>query len=115
MTPQQTIEDEGAPAQSFPAWIQANTKAVGIGAAIVVAAGLGYWLFLRSAEIKRLNAERGLNQAKQSMSAGNPGLAQSDLQKVATRYQGTPAGSQAAMLLAQLRSEERRVGKECRP
>lgn len=102
MTPQQTIETEETRTQSFAEWIQANTRAVGFGAAVIVVAAAGYWFYLRSAEIKRSNAERGLNQAKQSLAAGNAGLAQNDLQKVATRYKGTLAGSQAAMLLAQL-------------
>ena len=102
MTPQQTIETEETRTQSFGEWIQANTRTVGIGAAVVVVAAAGYGFYLRSAEIKRSNAERGLNQAKQSLAAGNAGLAQSDLQKVASRYKGTLAGSQAAMLLAQL-------------
>lgn len=103
MTPQQqTIETDSAKSQSFSEWLQANTKAVWIGAAVVVLASAGYWFYMRSAEIKRLNAERGLSQAKQSLAAGNAALAQTDLQRVADRYKGTPAGSQSAMLLAQL-------------
>ncbi len=92
------IETEG---WTFFDWLQANTRAITIGAVIVVAAGVGLWFFKRSGEIKRLNAERGLNQAKQSLAAGNAALAQTDLQRVAGRYKGTPAGAQAAMLLAQ--------------
>jgi predicted negative regulator of RcsB-dependent stress response len=106
MTPQQTIETEPTRTQSFPEWIQANSRAVGIGAVVVLVAGAGYWFYLRSAEIKRLNAERGLSQAKQSLNAGNAGLAQTDLQRVASRYKGTPAGSQAAMLLAKLEYDQ---------
>ena len=98
MAQQQIIETEG---WSFFDWIQANTRAITIGAIIVVAGGAGYWFYVRSAEIKRLNAERGLNQAKQSMAAGNAALAATDLQRVAARYKGTSAGAQAAMLLAQ--------------
>lgn len=98
MAQQQIIETEG---WTFFDWIQANTRAVTIGAILVVAGGAGYWFYTRSVDIKRLNAERGLNQAKQSMAAGNAALAATDLQRVATRYKGTPAGAQAAMLLAQ--------------
>jgi tetratricopeptide (TPR) repeat protein len=100
---QPTIEDEG---WSFFDWIQANSRAVSIGAALVVVAGIGFWFYVRSNEIKRLNAERGLNQAKQSLGAGNAALAMNDLQRVATRYTGTSAGSQAAMLLAQLNYQQ---------
>lgn len=98
MSPQQNIETED---WSFGDWIQANTRAVSIGAAVVLIGGASYWFYMRSAEIKRTNAERGLTQAKQSLAAGNPGLAATDLQRVATRYTGTPAGVTAAMLLAQ--------------
>jgi len=99
MTAQPTIETEG---WSFGDWIQANTRAVTIGAALVAVGAVGLWFYMRSAEIKRLNAERGLNQAKQALAAGNAALAQTDLQRVAIRYKGTPAGAQAAMVLAQL-------------
>lgn len=92
------IETEG---WTFFDWLQANTRAITIGAVIVVAGGIGFWFYKRSGEIKRQNAERVLNQAKQSMAAGNAALAQTDLQRVATRYKGTVAGAQAAMLLAQ--------------
>jgi predicted negative regulator of RcsB-dependent stress response len=106
MTPQQTIETEPTNTQSFNEWLQTNSRAVGIGAAVVVVAAIGYWFYMRSAEIKRQNADRGLNQAKQSLSAGNAALAESDLQKVAVRYKGTPAGGEAAMILAQLEYEQ---------
>jgi predicted negative regulator of RcsB-dependent stress response len=111
MSPQQTIESESSPVQSFMDWIQANSRIVGFGAAIVVVAAIGYWFYLRSGEIKRTNAERQLNQAKQSLSAGNPALAQTDLQRVATRYKGTPAGSQAALLLARLEYSQGRYAE----
>lgn len=106
MTPQQTIETDSAKTQSISEWLQVHTRAVWIGAAVVVVAAAGYWFYMRSAEIKRLNAERILIQAKQSLAAGNPALAQTDLQRVAARYTGTPAGSQAAMILAQLEYDQ---------
>jgi predicted negative regulator of RcsB-dependent stress response len=104
MTPVQTIDSDDTP--SFFDWIQRNSRLVGIGAALVAVAGAGWWFYLRSADIKRLNAERGLNQAKQSIAAGNAALATTDLQRVATRYKGTASGAQAAMLLAQLNYEQ---------
>jgi predicted negative regulator of RcsB-dependent stress response len=103
MAQQQTIETEG---WTFFDWLQANTKVLTIGAAAVVVGALGLWFYQRSGELKRVNAERGLNQAKQSIAAGNAPLAQTDLERVATRYKGTPAGAQAAMLLAQMRYDE---------
>ena len=82
-------------------WFQVNSKVL-IGAAIVIAvAAVGYWFYLKSQQIKVVNAERALNQAEQSLQSGNTALATSDLQRVTSRYAGTTAGTQAAMLLAQ--------------
>jgi predicted negative regulator of RcsB-dependent stress response len=106
MTPQQTIESEPERAkrspQSFADWMQVNSRYLTIGVVVIVVAAGGVWYYLRSAELRRENAERGLMQAKQSIAAGNAALAQSDLQKVVDRYKGTPAGSEAAMVLAQM-------------
>ena len=68
----------------------------------MVVAAAGYWFYLRSKQIQAGNAEKALMQAKQSMTAGNMALAQSDLQKVYARYESTAAGVEAAMLLAQI-------------
>lgn len=99
----QRIEEEG---WTFFDWIQANSRAVTIGASVVAVALLGGWFYVRSGELKRLNAERMLNQAKQSIAAGNAPLAQADLQRVASRYKGTPSGVQAALILAQMKYDE---------
>ena len=99
----QRIEEEG---WTFFDWLQANNRALTIGAAVVAIALLGGWFYMRSGELKRLNAERVLNQAKQSIAAGNAPLAQADLQRVATRYRGTPSGVQAAMILAQMQYDQ---------
>jgi tetratricopeptide (TPR) repeat protein len=100
---EQTIETEG---WSFFDWIQANTRAVGIGAAIVVIAGLGFWYTMAKNARERRSAERGLIQAKQSLAAGNVALAQTDLQRVATSYRGTAGGALSAMILAQLNFDQ---------
>ena len=89
-------------AQTFIDWTKINAKALFLGAAIIVVAALGYWFYARSKEIQAANAEKALMQAKQSMTAGNLALAQSDLQKVFSRWESTPAGVEAAMLLAQI-------------
>lgn len=99
MPQQQRIEEEG---WTFFDWLQANNRALTIGGGVVVVAVLGAWFYMRSGELRRQNAERMLNQAKQSVAAGNAPLAQADLQRVATRYKNTPSGAQAAMILAQM-------------
>src|SRR5690348_2761826 len=97
-----TEKEYRSPGEALSAWFESNSRFVGIllGGVAVVAAST--WFYLRSGQIKRLNAERGLSQARQSLSAGNAALASTDLQKVASRYVGTPGGAQAAMLLAQI-------------
>jgi len=82
-------------------WLQVNSRIVTGGALVVVIAAAGYWFYTRSQQIKTVNAERSLMQAEQSLQSGNTALATSDLQKVVSRYKGTAAGTEAAMLLAQ--------------
>ncbi|HEX8943925.1 MAG TPA: tetratricopeptide repeat protein [Gemmatimonadaceae bacterium] len=89
-------------AQTFLDWTRINATALTVGAAVIVVAAAGYWFYLRSQQIQSANAEKALSNAKQSMSAGNLTLAQSDLQKVYSRYESTVAGVEAAMLLAQI-------------
>lgn len=88
--------------QSFIDWFQINSRYVAMGAIVIVAAGIGYWLYIRTAQTKAQNAERALIAAKQSIQAGNPALAANDLQKLVTRWDGTRAAGEAAMLLAQM-------------
>ncbi|HET9637494.1 MAG TPA: tetratricopeptide repeat protein [Gemmatimonadaceae bacterium] len=61
----------------------------------------GFWFYERSQAIKSQRAETAYLQARQAVEAGNLPLGISDLQKVVNRYEGTAAGSQAAMTLAQ--------------
>ena len=95
-----------APVQSdrsfdFMDWFQVNSRWISGGAVVVAVAAAGYWFYVRSQQIKTVNAERSLMQAEQSLQSGNVALATSDLQRVISRYKGTGAGTQAAMLLAQ--------------
>jgi predicted negative regulator of RcsB-dependent stress response len=66
--------------------------------AVIVA---GFWFYQRSQALKSQRAETAYFQARQSAAAGNLPLAISDLQKVIARYEGTRAGTQAALSLAQ--------------
>jgi len=89
-------------AQTFLDWTRINSRAITIGAlTVAVAAGI-YAFVARSRAIESENAAKALLNAKQSMSSGNLPLAQSDLQKVFSRYGSTSAGVEAAMLLAQI-------------
>jgi tetratricopeptide (TPR) repeat protein len=91
----------GADEESFSEWFMLHQREVSwaiIALAIVV---LGYWYYERSEALKAQRAETAYFQARQSAAAGNLPLAVSDLQKVATRYEGTRAGAQASITLAQ--------------
>ena len=83
-------------------WVQLHVKELAIATIALAAVLVGIWLYRSSQESKGAQAERSLLQAQQSYLTGNLPLAQSDLQKVVTRYDGTSASVQAAMLLAQV-------------
>ena len=71
------------------------------GIAVVVLAG-GGWFYNRSRELKAERAEKAYYTAQRSVTAGNLPLAESDLKKMITRYDGTQAATQARLQLAQI-------------
>ena len=88
-------------AESAMDWARANARPLGIAAAIVAIAALG-WFFGKQWNDRRADqADAALNRARQSYAQGNLPLAQTDLRRVITRFGGSSAGSQATMLLAQ--------------
>ncbi len=89
-------------AQNFLDWTRINSRAITVGAVTVAVAAVVYFFIARSRAIESENAAKALMNAKQSMASGNLPLAQSDLQKVFSRYGSTSAGVEAAMLLAQI-------------
>ena len=89
-------------AQTFVDWTRVNARALTAGALVVVVALAAFWFYDRSRAIQAANAEKALMTAKQSVTAGNLPLAQTDLQSVYSRYGSTPAGVEAAMMLAQM-------------
>lgn len=110
-----TTPDTGVPtptaqpkAESFMDWFQINSTLVTVGAVVVLIAAGGAWYYQTAKTRKLENADKQLLLAKQSLAPGNANLplAESDLKKVADRYAGTTAGTEAAMLLAQLKLEK---------
>jgi predicted negative regulator of RcsB-dependent stress response len=91
----------GADEESFSEWLMLHKRAVSWAVIALAMVVLGYWYYQRSQALKAQRAETAYYQARQSASAGNLPLAVSDLQKVATRYEGTRAGAQASITLAQ--------------
>jgi predicted negative regulator of RcsB-dependent stress response len=90
-------------------WIQLHSRQAAIGAVLVVAGGLGFWLWRAAADKKTVEASRSLAEAQLAFSSGNFALAQSDLQKIVTRFGGTPAGLHARLLLAQALYEQKKI------
>jgi predicted negative regulator of RcsB-dependent stress response len=86
---------------SMTAWVMAHKREVtwAVVALLVIAGGL--WFFQRSRTLKAQRAESAYFNARRSAAAGNLPLAISDLRNVAKRYEGTRAGTQAALSLAQ--------------
>ena len=87
--------------ESFMDWYVLHQRQVTWGAlALIVIVG-GLWFYERSQSLRAQRAETAYFQARQSVASGNLPLAVSDLQKVVTRYDGTQAGAQASLTLAQ--------------
>ncbi|HEX3867738.1 MAG TPA: tetratricopeptide repeat protein [Gemmatimonadaceae bacterium] len=89
-------------AETFLEWTRTNSRALSIAGGVILVAACVYWGFAKSRQIQAANAEKALLVAKQSIQAANPQLAQTDLNTVYSRYGSTPAGVEAAMLLAQI-------------
>lgn len=83
--------------EGFDKYNKQITYAV-IGIAILIG---GIWFYQRSQSLKGERAERAYFAAQQSV-PGNLPLAESDLRKLITRYDGTTAANQARLTLAQL-------------
>jgi outer membrane protein assembly factor BamD (BamD/ComL family) len=84
-------------------WFKRHRRAAtGIVAVLAVVAG-GVWFVISARQRKANFAERALQEAQSAVAAGNAALAMSDLSRLTTTYGGTPAASEGAILLGQLR------------
>jgi predicted negative regulator of RcsB-dependent stress response len=89
-------------ADTFFLWIQTHMRKVAIAGVVLVALGLGVWLWRQSRVARERNASIDLLTASQAVQTGNVALAQSDLEKLVARYEGTNAAAQAAFELASI-------------
>jgi predicted negative regulator of RcsB-dependent stress response len=94
------IEEDAT--ESLIEWVRTNSKAISIGAMVVVAVAAIGLLWRASAEKKEVRASEALASAQAVVQSGNAALAQSDLTAMIQRYGGTKAGTQARLLLAQV-------------
>lgn len=88
--------------ESISDWFQLHSRQVSWAIIGLVAVVGGGWFYIRSQTLKAERADRAYSSAQQSIASGNLPLAESDLRKMITRYDGTPAAMQAELLLAQL-------------
>jgi tetratricopeptide (TPR) repeat protein len=89
-------------ADTFFLWVQSHVRQIAIAGVVVVALGLGVWLWRQSRVARERNASIDLLNAAQTIQSGNVALAQSDLERLVTRYEGTNAAAQAAFELASI-------------
>ncbi len=89
------------PLENVTLWLQANGKLLGIGAAVLAAIGLGVYGVRASDARKQTNASTALYAAQGPLYEGKTDVAREALGNVASRYKGTSAGDQAALLVAQ--------------
>ena len=98
----------GADDESLTEWAMLHKREVTWAVVALAIIVLGYWYYDRSQTIKGQRAESAYFQARQSAAAGNLPLAVSDLKKVIARYEGTRAGTQAALSLGQTLYDEKK-------
>jgi predicted negative regulator of RcsB-dependent stress response len=88
-------------ADSAADWFRLHGKRVAALAGTAIVLGGAFWFYRYNKVQNEIRAEAQYYQAEQSLLSGNLPLAQSDLQKVVTRYDGTRAADQARLGLAQ--------------
>jgi predicted negative regulator of RcsB-dependent stress response len=98
----------GSDQESMGDWVLLHKRSVTWAVLALAAIVAGFWFYQRSQSIKAQRAESAYFQARQSAAAGNLPLAISDLQKVVTRYEGTRAGTQAAISLAEAQFDQKK-------
>jgi predicted negative regulator of RcsB-dependent stress response len=107
-TPNTQTTSRYADEDSLTEWAMLHKRGVTWGVIALAVIVLGLWYYERSQTLRAQRAETQYYQARQSAATGNVLLAASDLQKVATRYEGTRGGGQAALTAAQLMYDQKK-------
>ncbi len=89
--------------ESIAAWLQEHVREVAIIATVVVVLAGGVFAYLRMSAATERNAEQAFFGAQALRQGADPTQAEAELAKVASQYRGTAGGTQAAMVVAQLR------------
>lgn len=87
-------------------WFQLHSREVTWGSVAVIVLVAGGWFYNRSQELKSERAEKAYFAAQRSVVSGNLPLAESDLKKMVSRYDGTAAATEGRLALAQVLYEE---------
>ena len=101
----------GSDEDSLSDWVLVHKREVTWAVLALAVILAGFWFYQRSQAIKSQRAETAYFQARESIAAGNLPLAISDLQKVVVRYEGTRAGAQAAISLAQVLYHQKKINE----
>lgn len=89
--------------ESIADWFQAHIREVSIVAVAVIVLAGGVFTYLQMSAATERNAEQAFFSAQSLRQTADPTQAETELAKVASQYRGTAGGTQAAMVLAQLR------------
>lgn len=100
-----------ARALAFSAWAKKNIRLIVIGAviALVAVGGLIYYRMYQADRMERAATE--FMQLEQTLASGNAQLAQRDLERFATRFEGTPYAGEARLALARIHLQEGRAAE----
>jgi len=90
------------PIEQVSNWVQVNRKVLLYGAISLGAAGAAILVYRSTTASTQANASTALYEAQAPLNQGNLSAAQTELQKVVTRYGSTLSGQQATILLAQV-------------
>jgi predicted negative regulator of RcsB-dependent stress response len=94
--------------ESLMDWFQLHSRQVIWGSIALVAVVVGGWFYTRSQQLKAERAETAYFAAQRSVVSGNLPLAESDLRKMISRYDGAPAAMEGRLALAQVLYNEKK-------
>jgi predicted negative regulator of RcsB-dependent stress response len=93
-----TLEDRS---ESLQDWARLYTRELSIAGVILVALIAVLWLYRYSSQQQVQRADAQLSRPRNELAAGNIPLAQTDLKNIIAHFGGTPAATQASMMLAE--------------
>ena len=97
-TPRLNLQDD----ESIMEALDRHKRPLTIGVIVLALVISGGWMMRRSAQIRESRASAALSVGENAYTTGAMAVAQQEFAKVATRYAGTSAGTQAALLSAQI-------------